>query len=209
MDDASIRRICEAELRKRGNPPNLDIDDLMQEYRLAELEKDEPHSRVAAMARNAVRDRKRCEVLSKMELHPDRETDIDENDTQAAEYSELEQEISEEVKAEMWAKASAALARLRLKCPQEAEAITMRYGLGCDPKSIDDIVQHFDITFDQAAELVRRGVERLQKMCKGLKVYLPLLGEEVEVVDEGRVNRRGKGQFRPQENRAVILGEAG
>lgn len=209
MDDASIRRICEAKLRKRGNPPNLDIDDLMQEFRLAEVEGVDPLTRIASLARNAVRDRKRCEVLSKMELHPGKATDIDETDAQAAEYSELEQEISEEVKAEMWGRASKALERLGVKCPQEAEAIRMHMGIDCQPKDNVAIAEHFGVTNDQAFELVRRGIERLQKMCKGFKVYLPLLGEEVEMTEEGRVNRRGKGHFVPKENREVILGAAG
>jgi len=198
MDDA--KTFCRNELRKRGNPPQMELDDILQEWSLAELQGLNPRAAVAKVLQRSVKEGRVTETSDKMHLWPDQERDGI-SDEELGQFLEIELEIELEQQAILWEKAARALEELPGLVPDELPAIRMHFGLDCQPMSIGEIAVALHKTEQQAEYLVSRGVEHLRLLVTSKKVTLPLfVGESDEVrVKIETYRRKETGRFKRQE----------
>ena len=63
---------------------------------------------------------------------------------------------------------------LKFLSPRETEILTMYFGIGCEPKSLEDIGKQYDLTKERTRQIKERAVNRLKKgrYSKFLKPYL-------------------------------------
>ena len=169
MDEQTARAkaYCESQLRKRDNPTAVDIDDLVQEYLLAELEGNDPRNAVGRVLRRSAKDARMVESNPRMGFAVDAEIDLDASDEEQAEYIAVEEEIHVEVKAEQVATLHKLLTQL---LPQEAEALR----LVMDGQDDEAISENLSVTVKQARYLREAGVKRLQEVANPDEVDLAL-----------------------------------
>lgn len=207
MDDSVARQFCRNELRRRGNPPEIDLEDLVQDYLLAELEGKKPKECVVATLRESCRHSRKVDSCAKMHLHPAKTYEVGESDEARDTFEEIERDITEEVRLGYWAKVESALRQLPDYVPAELDAIRWRYGLDCQPMQLKAISRELRASVPRVKNLIKEGLQRIRSLAIGREVYLALFDVMDEVHDVKEAYKRGKGRFQRQEDESVILGE--
>lgn len=206
MDDPVA--FCKEALRERGDPPYIELDDVVQEWWMAQLEGNDPKAVITSYIKKAMRENKRSRQSDKMHLWPDvrlgeEKSQGTDSDEEWADYLDFEREIEAEKLKELWDKCEKGIDRLdKQEGMQQIEAIRMRMGIGCKPMKLREIAKELRVDLRQAKHLVDQGLERLNKAANPKKVRMPLYPdeEENEIVEHVKVYKTtGRPHFRRQE----------
>lgn len=203
MDVTHAETFCKSELKRRFNPPNILLEDLVQEYVLAELEGIDPKAHVSKTLKRSLKESRKTDSSSKMQLHADRFAEAGETDADAAEYEAIEAEIMAEQQANLWHEIEAATAKLATMNEHYVaeEIAAMRLFFGFDGKSLEyrQIAGRMNCTEPQAENLVKLALEKIKAIVSPTETEHPLFGIKDAVYSLRRAYRRSKGHFKRKE----------
>lgn len=199
MDEAEARKYCVTELKKRGNPPGIDLDDLTQEYLLAKLEGKNPAIQVAEIIHKEERQSKRVTTKYRMQLVPGPDDD-GMSDDEYGEYLDVEREIEDEQRNELLDKLEPKMKKMDGYDPREMEALKIGLATGTSYRRYRTIGDALKCTRMQARYLFLSGLGRLKSLAMPKEILLALFNETDEVSEVKEVYRRsGKPRFTRKE----------
>ena len=210
MDEAIA--YCTAKLSRRGNPPDVELNDLVQEYVLTGLEggqKEDIQRWVSRTIMGHIRLARRQKPNEKMQLRPDdTHQEPAQNDEEYGNYIDTEREIEEGQCAELWAQLEKIVHRLNDYDPNELLAIRWHFGLSGEVRSLEWIASKLGKTEAQAEFLVRRGLERLRAIAVGKEIDLALFPGLKDVVHDipEAYRKRAGGRFVRKEEPRLLVG---
>jgi hypothetical protein len=181
MDAQRAKHYCHAAWLKIGSPTEVDVDDLIQEFLLAELEGLEPTTGVSDYLSQTLQHSKLTENGQKMGFVLASESDIGLTDAEQDEYLQLEREIGEEHQAERFASLYGLIDRLAKTHHQYAGALLIAASLGADAVPDVAIAAAMNVSQRQAKHLRLHGLTLLWNLAHPKAVKLPLFELEDEV----------------------------
>lgn len=203
MDVTQATTFCESQLKSRFNPPGILLEDLVQEYILAELSGDDPRKHVSRLLKQSLKESRKTEDSPKMQLYPSRAAKVGESDEEVAEYEELEAEIAAEQQAKLWQEIDAAMAKLTTMTDsyvaEEVAAMRLFFGLDGKPLEYRQIAGRLGCTEAQAENLVGLALEKIRAIVSPKETELPMFGIKDAVYSLRRAYRRSKGHFKRKE----------
>jgi len=197
MDDA--KTFCRNELRKRGNPPQMELDDILQEWSLAELQGLNPRAAVAKVLRRSVKEGKNAVSNDKMHLYPEEEREVM-SEEEWGNYLDTEREIAQETLEQMMPDAWKAGEALEKENADDWIAFKLHHGLEGKERNVKSIARIMKKTEVEVEYLLAKAKERLWQLGHPEPREMPLFGETDMVVVAREVYRRkGTGHFKRQE----------
>ena len=187
MDYQKANDYCHAAWFGAGSPPGVDVEDLIQEYLLAELEGLQPDKRVAEFLLHNI---KQCSVTENGQrmtfVLADDGREQGESDEEHDEYMQLENEIHEEHQAERKEQLYATIQKLAKTHADYARALTI---LATTDALVPDeaIAEQMGITQRQAKHLRLHGMELLYGIAHPKSVKLPMFDLEDQVSELTKV----------------------
>lgn len=180
MDDRA-KGYCHAAWYKAGSPSGVDIDDLSQEYLLAELQGIDAASRVAEYLCECVKQSAITENGQKMHfVVATDDRDEGESDEEYNEYLVIEREIFTEHQAERIDLLHTYIGKLARTHPEHARALMILARLRNDELPDVEIALRMNVSERQAKYLRFDGMEQLYRLVHPEVVELPLFGETDE-----------------------------
>lgn len=180
MDDQRAIHYCHAAWIKIGSPTEVDVDDLIQEFRLAVLEGHEPTAKVAEYLSQSLQLSKLTENGQKMGFVLASEVDAGMTDEEQDDYLQIEREISEEHQAKRFAALHGLIDKLERTHHQYAEALRIACCLNASDVPDVEISLLLGVSQRQAKHLRLHGMDLLWKLAYPKKVRLPLFDCEDE-----------------------------
>ena len=177
VDDAT--RYCRQALINLGEPPDVDIEDLIQEYCLAKLEGNDPCDRIRHMLKAHMKESQHVEREQRMDYMPDDERDVEMTDEEHDEYLTIEREIADEHRAERIVALEDALKELEKTHPH---AIPIFREILKGTSTDREIAVKIKYDYFQVRSLRRLGIRIMRDMGCPEEVILPLFGLKDQIV---------------------------